>query len=84
MGRIADMIRTPLTFLFARSRNEDLVAEHVIREHHRGRPLAEILQDAYITNRLSPDKVERVLERPDVIRAVGDDLVAAHRTPNGS
>ena len=82
MGRFADFIRTPLQFLFARSRNEDLVAEHVIREHHRGRALTDILTDAYITNRLTPDKVERVLERPDVIRAVGDDL-AAQRTPSG-
>jgi hypothetical protein len=83
MGKIAEMIRSPLTFLFARSRNEDLVAEHVIREHHRGRALADILNDAYITNRLTPDKVERVLERPDVIRAVGDDLASQRATSGG-
>ena len=28
--------------------------QYVIREHHRGRPLAEILQDHYVTNRCSP------------------------------
>ena len=27
------------------------MAEYVIREHHRGRSLADILDDAYITNR---------------------------------
>ena len=60
----------PFSFLFARSRKEDLVAEHVIREHHRGRSLDDILDDAYVTNRLSPEQVDRLLDRPEVVHAV--------------
>jgi hypothetical protein len=79
MARVTDIVRTPFAFLFARSRKEEVVAEYVIREHHLGRPLAEILRDAYVKNRLSPQQVERLLDRSDVLHAVGDDMVAAHR-----
>ena len=56
---------------------EERIAQYVIREHHRGRPLSEILEDNYVTNRLTPEQVRRLLERQDVIRAVGKDTIAA-------
>jgi hypothetical protein len=76
VGKFAEFLKAPFAF---RSRSEEVCAEHLIREHHRGRALADIMQDAYITNRLSPEKVKRLLDRPDVLHAVGEDLVAAHR-----
>ena len=79
MARAVDILRTPFAFLFTRSRKEDVVAEYVIREHHQGRSLDEILNDSYVTNRLSPAQAERLLDRADVLDAVGKDLVAAHR-----
>ena len=84
MGTFGDSVRAFFGSILPKSRKEDLVAEHVIREHRRGRNLTEILQDAYVTNRLPPEKVQRVLERPDVVHAIGEDLVAAHRAVNGS
>ncbi len=81
MGRVADILRTPFGFLTSRSQKEELVAEYVIREHHAGRSLDEILKDAYVTNRLSADQVPRLLDRPDILHAVGEDMVAAHRPP---
>jgi hypothetical protein len=51
----------------------------MIREHHLGRPLSEILTDHYVTNRLSHEQVRRLLERPDVIHALGEDTVSAAR-----
>jgi hypothetical protein len=81
VGSFADSVRAFFGSIVPKSRKEDLVAEHIIREHHRGRSLEEILGDAYVTNRLAPDKVNRCLERPDVIQAVGEDLVAAHLGP---
>ncbi len=77
MARVVDIIRTPFSFLFSSSKKEEVVAEYVIREHHIGRPLADILDDAYVTNRLTPAQVKRLLDRPDVLSAVGDDMVAA-------
>jgi len=52
----------------------------VIREHHRGRPLREILEDHYVTNRCTPEQIKRLLDRPDVIHALGEDLVTKTRT----
>ena len=78
MGTFADSVRAFFGSILPKSRKVDLVAEHIIREHHRGRSLTEILDDAYVTNRLSPDQVSRCLERPDVIHAVGEDMIAAH------
>jgi hypothetical protein len=33
-----------------------------------------------VRNRCSPEQIERLLERPEVVQAVGDDLVAATRS----
>jgi hypothetical protein len=70
------------SFLSSGSQKEERIAQYVIREHHRGRPLAEIIEDHYVTNRLSPDQIRRLLERHDVIHAVGEDTVAATHIPS--
>jgi hypothetical protein len=53
------------------------LSAYVIREHGRGRPLGEILDDPYIRNRSTPEQRQRLLDNPDVIRALGEDTVAA-------
>jgi hypothetical protein len=53
------------------------MADYVVREHHRGRALQEILQDKYVTNRCTPEQIRRLLDRPEVVHAIGDDVVAA-------
>jgi hypothetical protein len=77
--RIASFIRNPFSFLFARSTSEDRVAAYVIREHERGRSLKEILDDPYVRNRCSDREIARMLERSDVIKAIGDDLAEETR-----
>jgi len=67
------------SFLGIHSQSEERMAQYVIREHHRGRPLDQILQDPYVRNRCTPEQVDRLLERPEVIHAVGEDTVAATR-----
>jgi len=52
----------------------DSLAAYVIREHRAGRPLEEILEDPYLKNRATDEQRLRLLERPDVIRAVGEDV----------
>ena len=56
------------------------MAEYVIREHHRGRSLAEILDDPHVRNTLTPDQADQLLDRPDVVHAIGEDIVAAQRS----
>jgi hypothetical protein len=59
---------------------EDSLAAYLIREHRSGRPLQEILDDPYLKNRATDAERLRLLERPDVIRAVGDDVAAMAAT----
>ncbi len=78
-----DFLRNPFSFLFTRSSGEDRIAAYVIREHERGRPLAEILDDPYIKNRTTPGERERLLDRPEVIRALGRDTVETAKQQGG-
>jgi hypothetical protein len=74
---LRDALSSTFSFLGSKSQKEERIAQYVIREHHRGRPLTEILEDHYVTNRLTPDQIKRLLERQDVIHAVGEDTIAA-------
>jgi hypothetical protein len=76
VGRLNSFLRNPFSFLFASKESEERVAVYLIREHKRGRSLAEIVEDPYVRNRCSEREVARVLERPEVIHALGDDIVA--------
>ena len=60
------------------------MAAYLIREHERGRTLAEILDDPYVRNRLTPQQSERLLDRPEVIRAVGDSAIEQTRDARAS
>jgi hypothetical protein len=55
---------------------EEALAGYIIREHRSGRTLEEILEDPYLKNRATEEQRLRLLERPDVIRAVGEDVAA--------
>ena len=79
MGRLSDLFRNPFSFLFTRSSQEDRLATYVIREHDRGRALDDILDDPYVRNRAQPQQIARVLDRPEVIRALGESAVAAEQ-----
>jgi hypothetical protein len=78
--RIAAFLRNPFSFLFARSSLEERLAAYVIREHDRGRSLDEILEDRYLMNRTTPSQRQRLLDRPEVIRAIGDDAIESAKT----
>jgi hypothetical protein len=79
VARLSSFLRNPFSFLFARSSQEERLSAYLIREHERGRPLAEILQDPYVRNRATPQELARLLERPEVIRALGETAVAAEQ-----
>ncbi|MDQ3822524.1 MAG: hypothetical protein M3321_04710 [Actinomycetota bacterium] len=79
MPKLSGLLRSPFAFLFARSSNEDRVASYVIREHERGRTLAEILDDPYVKNRLTPEQTKRLLDRPEVVQAIGNETIESTR-----
>ena len=76
--------RDIFSFLFQRSTAEERVAQYVIREHGRGRPLAEVLEDKYVVNRLpSPAQRARLLDRPEILSAVGSEQAEAAKVAVG-
>ena len=72
--RLGAIFRNPFAFLFATTKKEERVAEYIMREHDRGRSLDEILEDPYIRNRCTKEEIGRVLERPELIEALGEDF----------
>jgi len=79
MQHLGSLLRSPFSFLFARSSTEDRVAAYVVREHSRGRGISEILEDRYVQNRLTVAQQRRLLDRPEVVHALGDDAVEQTR-----
>ncbi len=71
------MLRGLFSFLGARSTQEERIAAYLIREHDRGRSLTDILDDPYVRNRCSTREIARLLDRPDVMKAIGDDMAEA-------
>ena len=69
-------MRFSLKDLFAPTRRSQYLEQYVLREYERGRPFEEILEDPYVRNRSTEQQRARLLERPDVIRAIGDDTAA--------
>jgi hypothetical protein len=55
---------------------EESLAAYVVREHRSGGSLEYILDDPYLKNRATDEQRLRLLERPEVIRAVGEDTAA--------
>ena len=79
MGRLSNLFRNPFTFLGTRSTREERLSAYVVREHARGRSLAEILDDPFVRNRCTPHEQARLLDRPEVIHALGEDAVSSAR-----
>lgn len=49
---------------------EERVVEYVIREVRGGRKLTDALDDPYVKNRLSEERLIKVLENPEVLSAL--------------
>ena len=81
--RLGDLLRNPFSFLFTRSSAEEQVVAYLTREHRRGRKVAEILDDRYVQNRLTPPQQARLLDRPEVVRTLGEQDVDAAREALG-
>ncbi len=81
MSRLSKFFRNPFANLFGGSSREDQLVAYIIREHKSGRTLADILDDPYIKNRAGEVEQRRLLENPDVIRAVGEDTARMAREP---
>jgi hypothetical protein len=77
--RVAFRHGNPFSFLFATTKREQYLTRYVLREHRRGRPFSEILGDPYVRNRSTPEQRTRLLERPEVVAAIGEHALAELR-----
>jgi hypothetical protein len=74
--RIRFKERNPFAFLFVRPRREEYLSRYVLREYARGRSLRDVLEDPYVRNRSTAQERARLLERPEVVAAIGEQTVA--------
>ncbi|MDX6512557.1 MAG: hypothetical protein QOE36_2061 [Gaiellaceae bacterium] len=76
---LGDIFRGAFSFLSSRSKTEEVLAEYIVREHTKGRSLEEVLADHYIQNRATKPQIDRILERPEVVHAIGEAAVEQTR-----
>ena len=69
-------MKNPFKSLFGTTRREQYLERYVLREHRNGRAFAEILEDPYVRAWSSPEERARLLERPEIVAAVGDHTIA--------
>ncbi len=62
--------------LVADPSNDERYVAYIVREHRLGRRLDQILRDRYLAP-LPPERLQRLLERPDLIHSVATDTHAA-------
>jgi hypothetical protein len=72
MRRLRDLVAV----LFPGTRREQYLERYVLREHARGRALDEILNDPYVRNRSTEAERARLLDRPEIVRALGRQAVS--------
>jgi hypothetical protein len=61
---------------------EERVVEYLIREVHNGRSLMDAINDPYVRNRLSDEKREELLQNPQVIEALEQEIQSAFQKPD--
>ncbi len=77
MSWFSRVFRNPFATIFSPSSRGEQLAAYVIREHGEGRTIEEILDDPYIRNRATETERRQLLERPEVIRAIGEHTAQA-------
>jgi len=70
VAKLRSFVRNPFSFLFAGSSKEDRITAYMIREHDGPAPHRNP-EDPYIRNRATEREIARMLERPEVIEALG-------------
>jgi hypothetical protein len=78
---VADLTESIRRFLedIATDELEERVIEYVVREVGNGRKLEDALKDPYVKNRLNDEKLQHVLENPEIIAAIEKSIAAAFK-----
>jgi hypothetical protein len=57
------------------ARGEDALVRYVIAECRKGRTLADVLEDPYVTNRADRTTLQRLMDHHELVQALGDGAV---------
>ena len=57
------------------ARSEDALVRYVIAECRKERHLADVLKDPYVTNRADRTTLQRLMDHPELVHALGDGAV---------
>jgi hypothetical protein len=68
--------RNPFAAFFTASRHEQHLTLYILREIRRGRPLSDVLADPYVVNRTTEEQRKRLLDRPELVEAIGEEAIA--------
>jgi hypothetical protein len=83
MGKLSKFFRNPFASMFESSSRQDQLTAYIIREHGAGRTIEDIMDDPYLKNRTTPEQRRRLLESPDVIRAITEHTDQARHSSGG-
>jgi hypothetical protein len=53
---------------------EERVVQFIVQEIHAGKTLEEALQEPYVKNNTTPDWRREILERPEIVKAVEEEM----------
>ncbi len=56
---------------------EERVVDYIVREVHAGRKLAAVLEDPYVRNRLTEERLAHILENKEIIETVQQEMSLA-------
>lgn len=62
---------------------EERVTRFVLQEIHAGKSLEESLKEPYVINNTTPEWRRQVLEQPEIIKAVEEEIEKSFRTRGG-
>lgn len=62
---------------------EERVIQFIVQDIHSGKTLEQALSEPYVVNNTSPQWRREVLERPEIIKAVEEELEKAFGNPGG-
>ena len=69
-----ELFASPFALFHLGSAREERLDAYIVREHRRGRALAEIIDDPYLRSRCSRSQLGLLLESPRLIRALAADF----------
>jgi hypothetical protein len=58
---------------------EERVLHYIVRELHQGRNIKVILNDPYVRNRVNEGQLDKVLDNPEILKAVEEELNKAFK-----